>query len=108
AKATPSLVRKLDSSLGQLDTLLKELTTIARIVNQGEGTLSKLANDPSLYDNLNRSAASIPVVMRNLEFIVRDLRIFSDKIARHPEVLRVSGALNGSSGLKDPPEMAPA
>lgn len=108
AKATPSLVRKLDSSLGQLDTLLKELTTIARIVNQGEGTLSKLANDPSLYDNLNRSAASIPVVMRNLEFIVRDLRIFSDKIARHPEVLGVSGAINGSSGLKDPPEMAPA
>jgi len=108
AKATPSIVTKLDSSLGQLDTLLKELTTIAKIVNQGEGTLSKLANDPTLYENLNRSAASMPVVLRNLEFIARDIRIFSDKIARHPELLGVSGALNGSSGLKDSPETAPA
>lgn len=108
AKATPAIVTKLDSSLGQLDTLLTELTTIAKVVNRGEGTLSKLANDPSLYDNLNRTAASMPVILRNLEFIARDLRIFSDKIARHPEVLGVSGAINGSSGLKDPPDASPA
>ena len=107
AKATPSIVTKLDSSLGQLDTLLRELTVIAQIVNQGQGTLSKLANDPTLYDNLNRSAASIPVVLRNLEFIAHDLRIFSDKIARHPELLGVSGALQGSSGLKELPGAAP-
>ncbi len=103
AKATPSIVTKLDASLGQLDTLLTELTTIARLVNQGEGTLSKLANDPALYENLNRSAASMPVVLRNLELIVRDLRVFSDKIARHPELLGVRGAIQGSSGLKDAP-----
>ncbi len=108
AKATPSIVTKLDASLGQLDTLLTELTTIARLVNQGEGTLSKLANDPALYENLNRSAASMPVVLRNLELIVRDLRIFSDKIARHPELLGVRGAIQGSSGLKDPPGTSPA
>lgn len=107
AKATPSIVTKLDSSLGQLDTLLTELTKIAVIVNQGEGTLSKLANDPTLYQNLNRSAASMPVVLRNLEFIARDLRIFTDKIARHPELLGVGGAMWGSSGLKDVPGTTP-
>ena len=106
AKATPAIVTKLDSSLGQLDSLLRELTVIAQIVNQGQGTLSKLANDPTLYDNLNRSAASIPVVLRNLELIAHDLRIFSDKIARHPEVLGVRGAIQGSSGLKEVPAAA--
>jgi phospholipid/cholesterol/gamma-HCH transport system substrate-binding protein len=101
AKATPSIVTKLDSTLGQLDTLLRELTTIAAVVNQGEGTISKLARDPQLYDNLNRTAASMPVVLANLNRIAEDLRIFSDKIARHPEVLGVRGAIQGSSGLKE-------
>ena len=103
AKATPTIVTKLDSSLSQLDTLLNELTTIARLVNQGDGTISKLAKDPTLYDNLNRSAASLPVVLRNLDLIARDLRVFSDKVARHPELLGVRGAIQGSSGLKEVP-----
>jgi phospholipid/cholesterol/gamma-HCH transport system substrate-binding protein len=38
---------------------------------------------------------------------VKDLRIFSDKVARHPELIGVSGALKGSSGLKDPPPETP-
>ena len=101
AKATPSIVTKLDSSLGQLDTLLKELTTVAKLVNHGDGTLSKLAGDPQLYDNLNRSAAAMPVVLANLNRIAEDLRVFSDKIARHPEVLGVRGAIQPSSGIKE-------
>jgi phospholipid/cholesterol/gamma-HCH transport system substrate-binding protein len=42
------------------------------------------------------------MILRNLEPIMHDLRIFSDKVARHPELIGVSGALRGSSGLKDP------
>lgn len=104
AKATPSIVTKLDSSLGQLDTLLTELTTVATLINRGDGTIAKLAGDPALYDNLNRSAATMPIVLANLSRIAEDLRIFSDKIARHPEVLGLRGAIQGSSGLKDETE----
>jgi hypothetical protein len=32
--------------------------------------------------------------------MVKDLRIFADKIARHPEKIGVGGALKGDSGLK--------
>jgi phospholipid/cholesterol/gamma-HCH transport system substrate-binding protein len=103
AKATPSIVTKLDASLGQLDTLLRELTTITMLVNQGDGTISKLATDPELYDNLNRSAATMPVVLSNLSRIAADLRVFSDKIARHPELLGARGVIRGSDGLKDVP-----
>ncbi|MCA9023317.1 MAG: hypothetical protein KDA74_24380, partial [Planctomycetaceae bacterium] len=51
-----------------------------------------------------RSASSLTVLLNNLEPIARDIRIFSDKIARHPEILGVSGAMKGSSGLKDATE----
>ncbi|MCA9147569.1 MAG: hypothetical protein KDB05_32570, partial [Planctomycetales bacterium] len=34
----------------------------------------------------------------------RDVRIFSDKVARHPELIGVSGALRGSAGIKEVPD----
>jgi len=34
--------------------------------------------------------------------------VFSDKVARHPELIGVSGALRGSSGLKYPEDAEPA
>ncbi len=38
---------------------------------------------------------------KNLEPILRDLRQFSDKVARNPELLGVGGAVRPSNGLKD-------
>lgn len=95
------MVAKLDNSLGNLDALLFELTRFAKAVNQEDGTLQKFASDPALYDNLEKSSQSMAVLLRNLEPIMRDLKEFSDKIARNPEVLGVGGALKPSSGLKD-------
>jgi phospholipid/cholesterol/gamma-HCH transport system substrate-binding protein len=65
--------------------------------------LIRLAKDPTLYRNLNDSTTSLSVLLRNLEPVVRDLRIFSDKVARHPELLGVQGALRGSAGVKEVP-----
>jgi phospholipid/cholesterol/gamma-HCH transport system substrate-binding protein len=101
AQHSASMTAKLDHSLGQLDSLLTELNTFSQIVNSKNGTLQKFASDPALYENMNRSAASMAVVLRNLEPILADVRVFSDKVARHPELLGVSGALKGSSGIKD-------
>jgi phospholipid/cholesterol/gamma-HCH transport system substrate-binding protein len=100
------MVAKLDSSLGNLDALLGEMNRFAKLVNSEDGTLQKFAGDPSLYENLDRSSQSLAVLLKNLEPIVKDLREFSDKIARNPEVLGVGGALRPSAGLKDE-EMLP-
>lgn len=103
AKRSNSIVTRLDATLGNLETLSREMNDFSQIIRRNDGSLQKLVSDPELYRNLNQSAESLAVVMKNLEPIMRDLRIFSDKVARHPELIGVSGALSGSSGLKDPP-----
>ena len=100
-KRGEQMVAKLDSSLTNLDQLMGEMNRFARLVNSKDGSLQKFATDPSLYDNLDRSSQSLAVLLRNVEPVLRDLREFSDKVARNPELLGVGGAVRPSAGLKD-------
>ncbi len=102
------IVRKLSGSLIQLESLLTELNDFSQVLNDKDGSIQKLAADPELYNNLNHSAASLSILLRNLNPIMNDVRIFSDKIARHPEILGVRGAVRGSSGLKESGDVKPA
>jgi phospholipid/cholesterol/gamma-HCH transport system substrate-binding protein len=102
AEHSRTIVTRLDGSLYQLEGMLTELHQLAQVVNSGEGSLQRFSTDPELYDNLNRSAAAMAVLLQNLEPVMADMRIFSDRVARHPELLGVSGAIYGSTGIKDP------
>lgn len=104
AAQSQSLVGHLDRSLNELESLLTELNSVAKAVNKSDGTLRKFAEDPDLYNNLNRSASSLSLLLQNIEPIMADVRIFSDKVARHPELLGIRGALSGSTGVKSPTE----
>ncbi|MCA9055918.1 MAG: MCE family protein [Planctomycetaceae bacterium] len=106
AEHSQRLVARLDGGLLQLESLLTELNTFATMINDEDGTLQRFATDPQLYENLNKSTAAMAVLTQNLEPTLRDIRIFADKVARHPEVLGVSGAITGSSGLKEAVEAA--
>jgi phospholipid/cholesterol/gamma-HCH transport system substrate-binding protein len=108
AKRSESIAGKLDRSLGNLDVLLGELAQFSRLLSSEDGSLRKLASDPDLYRNLNRSAGSLDTLLRNLQPVSEDLRVLSDKLARHPELLGVGGALRGSSGVKSEPMQRPA
>ena len=107
AKRSQSIVVKLDGTLGNLESFSKQLDDFARLAAGKNGSLRQFTSDPELYRNLNRSAASLAVLLKNIEPVIHDLRVFSDKVARHPELIGVSGALKGSSGLKDPPPQQP-
>jgi hypothetical protein len=39
-----------------------------------------------------------------MDRILKDLETFADKLARHPELLGVRGAIRPSEGLKQPPQ----
>ena len=102
AQRSTSIITRLDTTLGNLESLSGELNDFAQIVSQKDGTFQKFATDPELYNRLSQSAALLTVLLQNMEPIARDLRIFSDRIARHPELMGVGGAMNPSSGVKDP------
>ena len=100
ADRSASIVSRLDATLANLYSLTSEINEFSKVLNAEDGTLRQLATDPSLYRNLNRSAESVTVLLANLEPVLRDIRVFSDKIARHPELIGVGGALSGSDGSK--------
>lgn len=101
AKNTPEMMAQLSGSLNKIDAILEDVSRVTEMAANNEGTLHRLASDPELYQNLNQSAVSMSVLIQNLDMISRDIRIFSDKVARHPELLGVSGAIRGSSGVKE-------
>ena len=103
ARRGPSIVNRLDRTLGNLELLSGDLSRFSRTINQPGGSLNRLASDPKLYLNLSDSASTLAILLKNLEPVVRDLRVFSDKIAAHPELLGIRGALRGSAGVKNPP-----
>lgn len=106
AEHSHTIVTRLDGSLYQLEGMLTELHQLSQVVNSGEGSLQRFSTDPELYDNLNRSAAAMAMLLQNMEPVMEDMRIFSDRVARHPELLGVSGAIYGSTGVKDPSQEA--
>jgi phospholipid/cholesterol/gamma-HCH transport system substrate-binding protein len=101
AKRSNSIAVRLDNSIGSLETLLKELALFSKSINGESGSLALLAKDPQLYRNLTEAAQSLQLIMRNLEPAMKDLRIFADKIARHPEKLGVDGMVHPDSGIKE-------
>lgn len=100
AERSESISTSLDKSLGSLEMLLAELSKFSRLLNDEDGSLRLMATDPELYRNMNRSASSLSTLLTNLQPVINDMRVLSDKLARHPELLGVSGAMKGSNGLK--------
>jgi len=105
AENSRQITARLAGSLMQLESLMTELNTFSRMLNTEDGSMQRFAADPELYENLNNSAAALTLLLRNLDPLVKDMRVFSDKVARHPEILGVSGALKGSSGIKESSEV---
>jgi phospholipid/cholesterol/gamma-HCH transport system substrate-binding protein len=94
------LVLKLESGVTNLDELLAQLAAFSRALNDNEGSLGQLLNNPDLYQNLNRAALNIQHATRQLQPIIHDVRVFTDKIARDPGRLGVSGALRKTPPIK--------
>lgn len=100
AKKSSTIVTRLDNVFANLEVLSIELTQFSKGINREDGTLNLLLNDPQLYRTTEQTMSSLTTVLKNLELVMKDLRVFSDKIARHPELIGAGGALKGSSGLK--------
>jgi phospholipid/cholesterol/gamma-HCH transport system substrate-binding protein len=94
------MIGNVDRTISRLDVLLEELSDFGKKLNSGEGSLGRIMQDPDLYQNLNKAAQNIAQLTCQLQPVVADARVFADKIARHPELLGVRGALQRSPGTK--------
>jgi phospholipid/cholesterol/gamma-HCH transport system substrate-binding protein len=94
------MVAQVDRTIGRLDDVLQQAAMFTKALNQSDGTLGKLVRDPKVYDDLAQAAANVNSITKELRPIVDDVRVFTDKIARHPEQLGVRGALDRRPGLK--------
>ena len=99
----PAIIEKLRGGLDGLDTLVENVEALSATLRNGEGTIGRLIQDPSLYENLNATVANAREISVKLKPLVNDLRVFADRIARDPGQLGVRGALQArplGSGYK--------
>jgi len=94
------MVAQIDKTIGRLDETLQQAAMFTKALNESQGTLGKLVRDPQVYNDLAQAAGNVNRLTRELRPIVDDVRVFTDKIARHPEQLGVKGALDRRAGLK--------
>lgn len=103
------MVTRIDSSLTKLDRIMGELEQFTQTLNTSDGTLAQLIHDRELYERVNRTLANVEEITKQVKPVMNDMRVFSDKIARHPEMLGVRGALQRNPGTKGvPPLQSPA
>jgi phospholipid/cholesterol/gamma-HCH transport system substrate-binding protein len=99
----PTLVAELDSSMKKLDLLSDNMLQFSQELNDPKGSLGALLHDKELYQHVNSMARNLEELSRDLKPILDNVGIATDKVARHPELLGVSGALKKGSGLKEAP-----
>ncbi len=93
-------VEHLGASAAKLDELLGQMLLLTKRLNEGQGTLGRLLSDTELADKVERTVTNVEGLSRELRPILKDVRVFTDSIARHPEKLGVRGALERSQGTK--------
>jgi phospholipid/cholesterol/gamma-HCH transport system substrate-binding protein len=94
------LVNNIDRTTAKLDSVLDQMSQFTRALNDPNGSLGQLLSNPQLYQHIESAVANVDQLTRDLRPIVKDAKVFADKIARHPEILGARGAIRPSSGIK--------
>lgn len=108
ANATLANVRKLSmvfSDEKQMEVwasnftnTLRNLEIFTETLNQEDSTLGLLLHDRLLYDRLQNTLEKVNELPRQLEPILFNAQVMSEKLARHPELLGLRGYLKPDSG----------
>ncbi len=103
AARAENLVKSVTDSAEELNKVLTEVRGVVGAFARENGTIQKLITDPTVYQNLDSASGSLARILSRSEKITRDLEVFSDKVARRPELIGLGGLLHPSGGLKDLP-----
>jgi phospholipid/cholesterol/gamma-HCH transport system substrate-binding protein len=90
------LVKGAVQALDDLNILAGDLKRLTARINNSNGTVSQLIDNPQLYITAQNTLRNIEQVTQKLQPILGDVRVATDKIARDPGgQLGVRGALSG-------------
>lgn len=94
------IVSNLDQSVLRLDGVLQELQVFTKAINNSEGTLGQFVHNPELFNRLNQAAGNIEEITYQLQPVVYDARVITDKLARNPGRILRGAWGKQQSGLK--------
>ena len=72
---------KLDLSINDFQSMMKDLEQIADKINNGDGTLSKLLNDKTLHDEYTSIA-------KNANILLKDIKDNPKKYIRWTDIIK--------------------
>jgi phospholipid/cholesterol/gamma-HCH transport system substrate-binding protein len=104
---SPAILKNVEESTDKLNRTMGDLRDIIQAVARGDGTIQRLLSDPTLYNNINDTATIVNRMLPRIDRALRDVEIFADKLARHPELLGIGGAIRPSSGVKEAHSVIP-
>jgi phospholipid/cholesterol/gamma-HCH transport system substrate-binding protein len=93
------MIGNMAQSVERLDSLLEQMNKFTRTLNSREGSFGQLINNPDLYNNLSQAAVNVNRLTRQLEPVLADVRVITDKVARNPGVI-IRDAVAPGPGLK--------
>jgi phospholipid/cholesterol/gamma-HCH transport system substrate-binding protein len=88
------LMNDLGRSVQNLEEISSQLVIFSQSINNRDGTLGKFIHDRELYDDIRETVGNLQDASRSIKPILRDVRVFTDKIATDPRVLGAKGALD--------------
>jgi phospholipid/cholesterol/gamma-HCH transport system substrate-binding protein len=65
-------------SIGKIGDFIEKLDNLILKIEKGEGTLAKFLTDPSIYDNLNRSAKTLSLTLEEIKDSKGTLKMLVD------------------------------
>ncbi len=93
------------TSIQKMNEFIEKLGRIVEQIEKGEGTVTKLLTDPSLYDNLKDSSKELSAVLRDvrkgegsLGALIKDPSIYENLRASSSSLAQFSIKLNEGSG----------
>jgi len=92
----PQIVENIDRSIAQVDRLMSQLVQMSEALNDPNKGIGRVLHNDKMYLELEQAIANISDISWRMKPVVKDLRVFADKIARDPGRLGVKGALNRS------------
>ena len=87
----------------KLNLILDDVRALLKAIDKADGSFKRFLTDPSLYNTVDATAATVMKLLPRVDRILKDFETFADKLARHPEAIGIGGVVKPGDGLKNPP-----